>query len=272
MFKLIVSDMDGTLLNDDKKVSNETKEAIKKLENHGARFTIATGRIYPAAKVYSDELGVNAPLICCNGALIIDPLTDEILYGSVISKDIGVQVIEVCEAFGVYYHLYDKDTIYSDRMERVIAYFNEFSKTLPEAYKIKTKIVDSTRDLFEETTIYKIGIYYDNSENALNMRKALEKIPGATGFKSLETMYDVLAEGTNKGTALRRLCEILNYDLNEVVAFGDNENDLEMLEAAGYGIAMGNAEEFVKDVADHVAETNEADGVRLALEKIFKMV
>lgn len=272
MFKLIVSDMDGTLLNEDKKVSDETKAAIRKLEAHGARFTIATGRIYPAAKLYSDDLGIHTPLICCNGAVIIDPATNEVLYGSGISKEIGCQVLDICEQYGVYYHLYDKNTIYSDRMERVIAYFNEFSKNLPEDYKIKTKIVTNTRALFEETTVYKIGMYYDNSDRALEMRKALEGISGASCFKSMDTMFDVLAEGTNKGTALKKLCGMLNLTLPEVVAFGDNENDLEMLEAAGYGVAMGNAEDFVKDVADHVADTNEADGVRLALEKLFKMV
>ncbi len=272
MFKLIVSDMDGTLLNKDKKVTEATKEAIKKLESHGARFTIATGRIYPAAKLYSDDLGIHTPLICCNGAVIIDPKTNEVLYGRHISKEIGCQVLDICERYGVYYHLYDKNTIYSDRMERVIAYFTEFSKDLPEDYKINTKIVSDTRALFEETTIYKIGMYYDNSETALEMRKALEVIPGASCFKSMDTMFDVLAEHTNKGTALQMLCNMLNLSLPEVVAFGDNENDLEMLQSAGYGVAMANAEDFVKDVADHIADSNEEDGVRLALEKLFKMV
>lgn len=272
MFKLIVSDMDGTLLNEEKQVSEQTKAAIRKLEMHGARFTIATGRIYPAAKVYSDDLGIDTPIICCNGAVIIDPVTNTVLYGSPISKEIGLKVIDICEAYGVYYHLYDLDTIYSDRMERVIAYFDAFSKDLPEAYKVKTSVVTSTRSLFDDKTIYKIGLYYDNTERALEMRKALEGISGATGFKSLETMYDVLAENTNKGTSLKRLCQILNLELEEVVAFGDNENDLEMLEAAGYGIAMGNAEDFVKEVADHVADTNDDDGVRIAIEQLFKMV
>ncbi len=84
-------------------------------------------------------------------------------------------------------------------------------------------------------------------------------------------MYDVLVEGTNKGTALEALCRLLALDLQEVVAFGDNENDLEMLQTAGYGIAMQNAEDFVKDVADHVTDSNEADGVRVAIERLFKM-
>lgn len=272
MFKLIVSDMDGTLLNESKKVSEATKEAIKKLEDHGAKFTLATGRIYPAAKLYSDDLGITTPMICCNGAVIIDPVSDEILYESTISPEIGSAVIDICDKYGVYYHFYDKDTIYSNRMERVIEYFNEFSKTLPERYKIKTKIVDDVKALFSQTSIYKIGTYYDNSPLALQMRQELEAIPGATGFKSLDTMYDVLAKNTNKGTALEKLCDMLGLQLSEAVAFGDNENDLEMLQTAGHGIAMGNAEDFVKDVADHIADTNEEDGVRLALEAIFKMV
>lgn len=272
MFKLIVSDMDGTLLNDQKKVSEDTKTAIAKLEAHQAKFTLATGRIYPAAKIYAHDLGITTPLICCNGAVIIDPISDEVLYGRPLSKAVGLQVIDICEAYGVYYHLYDKDTIYSTKMEKAIAYYAEFSKTLPEGYQIKTEIVASAKALFDKKEIYKIGAYYDNSERALDMRKALEKIPGASGFKSLETMFDVLMTDANKGTALKHLCSLLGVSIKEVVAFGDNENDLEMLQTAGYGIAMGNAEDFVKDVADHVADTNEADGVRLAIENLFKMV
>lgn len=272
MFKLIVSDMDGTLLNDQKQVSEHTKKAIHKLEDQGAKFTLATGRIYPAAKIYAHDLGITSPLICCNGAVIIDPVTDQVLYGSPLSKEVGLKVIEICEAYGVYYHLYDKNTIYSTRMEKAIAYYAEFSKLLPETYRIQTEIVPSACEVFDKTVIYKIGVYYDNSERALEMRKALEEIPGASGFKSLDTMFDVLMKDTNKGTALRHLCHLLGVPIKEVVAFGDNENDLEMLQTAGYGIAMGNAEDFVKDIADHVADTNEADGVRQAIENLFKMV
>ncbi len=272
MFKLIVSDMDGTLLNDQKKVSENTKIAIRQLEAHKAKFTLATGRIYPAAKSYADDLGITTPLICCNGAVIIDPLTDEVLYGRPISKEVGLQIIKVCEAYGVYYHLYDKNTIYSTRMEKAIAYYEAFSKTLPDAYRIQTEIVESAEGLFDQTEIYKIGAYYDNTERALEMRKTLENIPGVSGFKSLDTMFDVLMKDTNKGTALRHLCGLLGIPINEVVAFGDNENDLEMLQAAGYGIAMENAEDFVKDVADHVADSNEADGVGRAIENLFKRI
>lgn len=271
MFKLIVSDMDGTLLNEAKKVSESTQAAIHKLEDHGAAFTLATGRIYPAAKFYSDALGIHTPMICCNGAVIIDPKTNEVLYERHISSEIAEQVFAICEKYGVYYHMYDKNTIYSRRMEKFIAYFNELSKELPEDYKIHTAIVEDMLSVFERTKIYKIGLYYDNSETALAMRQELEAIEGVTGFKSLETMYDVLVEGTNKGTALEALCRLLALDLQEVVAFGDNENDLEMLQTAGYGIAMQNAEDFVKDVADHVTDSNEADGVRVAIERLFKM-
>ncbi len=271
MFKLIVSDMDGTLLTDKKEITESTKQAIGKLNQHGAHFTIATGRIYPAAKMYSDDLGITTPMICCNGAVIIDPVSDEVLYGHVIDKETGIAVIDICEKYGVYYHLYDKDTIYSNVLERVIAYFREVSKNLPEKYQVKTKVVPDTRALFDETSIYKVGIHYDNTEKALEMRKELEALSGVSGFKSLDVMYDVMARGANKGTALTQLCESLDIPLSQVVAFGDNENDLEMLQTAGFGIAMENAEDFVKEVADHVTYPNESEGVRLAIEELFKM-
>lgn len=271
-YKLILSDMDGTLLTDDKKVTLGTKEAIDTLHRANLNFTIATGRIYPAARMYADDLGITTPLICCNGAVIINPQTHEVLYGKPLEWEAAKEIVRICKAYGVYYHLYDKDTIYSETLEKVILYFRKVSEILPEGYKIHTQVIDDVEALFNQTTVYKIGIYYDNTEKASEMRRELEALPGINGFKATEVMYDCMAEGVDKGTALEALCHILKVDIKETIAFGDNENDLEMIKKAGLGVAMGNAEAFVKDIADHITETNEEEGVRVVIENLFKHI
>jgi hypothetical protein len=270
MYKLIVTDMDGTLLNSDKQISEETKLALQSLMATGCRFTLATGRIYKAAKRYGDQIGITTPLICCNGAMIVDPKTDAVLYGAPIPKETGHKIIEVARRFNVYFHLYDKEVIYSEKLEKIIAYFRRISADLPPEYRIHTEVVEDANDLFDKTEIYKIGFYYDNTERAQEMRSALEAIDGISGFKSMDTMYDVMRAGVNKGSALEHLCEILGVEREAVMAFGDNENDLEMLEYAGMGVAMGNSEAFVRDVADHVTASNDEEGVLRALEAVFK--
>ena len=270
MYKLIVTDMDGTLLNSDKEVSPDTVEALRTLMTTGAKVTLATGRIYRAAKRYADQIGMTTPLICCNGAVIVDPVTDELLYGAPIPATIGKQVLEIARRYGVYYHLYDKETIYSERMEKLIAYFQRISQDYPPAHRVGTEVVPDAMALFEQKEIYKIGFHYDNSERSAQMRREIEAIDGISGYKSLDTIYDVLMAGVNKGTALARLCGILAVRREEVMAFGDNENDLEMLEYAGMGVAMANAEAFVHDVADHVTASNDEEGVLRALEAVFK--
>ena len=270
MYKLIVTDMDGTLLNSEKNVSPQTLEALQALMNTGARFTLATGRIYRAAKRYADQIGITTPLICCNGAVIVDPLTDELLYGAPIPATIGQQVLEIARRYDVYYHLYDKETIYSERMEKLIAYFQRTAHEHPPEHRVRTEVVQDAMALFDQTDVYKIGFHYDNSERSALMRQEIEAIEGITGYKSLDTIYDVLMAGVNKGTALARLCDLLGIRREEVMAFGDNENDLEMLEYAGMGVAMANAEAFVHDVADHVTASNDEEGVLRALEAVFK--
>jgi hypothetical protein len=270
MYKLIVTDMDGTLLNSDKKISEETLLALRALMNAGCKFTLATGRIYRAAKRYGDQIGIKTPLICCNGAVIVDPATDELLYGAPIPKAIGQKVIEIARRYDVYFHLYDKEVIYSERMENIIAYFRKVSKDQPPQYRIHTEVVADALAIFDQTAIYKIGLHYDNTDRAMAMRKEIEEIDGVSGFKSLETIYDVLLSGVNKGSALAHLCELLSIERGQVMAFGDNENDLEMLEFAGMGVAMANAEAFVQDVADHVTASNDEEGVLKALEAVFK--
>lgn len=270
MYKLIVTDMDGTLLNSDKEVSPDTVEALRTLMKTGARVTLATGRIYRAAKRYADQIGMTTPLICCNGAVIVDPVTDELLFGAPIPATIGKQVLEIARRYDVYYHLYDKETIYSERMEKLIAYFQRTSLDHPPQHRVGTEVVPDAMALFEQKEIYKIGFHFDNSERSAQMRQEVEAIEGIAGYKSLDTIYDVLMAGVNKGSALERLCGILGVRREEVMAFGDNENDLEMLEYAGMGVAMANAEAFVHDVADHVTASNDEEGVLRALEAVFK--
>jgi Cof subfamily protein (haloacid dehalogenase superfamily) len=269
MYKLVVSDMDGTLLDENKKVTKSTKEYLRKFIDDGNRFTIATGRIYPAVKMHSDDIGIKTPLICCNGAVIVNPVTDEIIYEKTIDIDIATEIAKICKEYDLYFHFYDKDTIYSEKDELFIKYFREVSETLPEEHKIKTQLVANIEETFKVKSIYKIGLHYDNSKQALEIRNRIENIEGIIGFKSMDVMLDFMATGVSKGSALVKLCDHEGLHLSQTIAFGDNENDIDMLMAAGVGIAMGNAGDEIKKIANKICLKNSEDGVINMIKEIF---
>lgn len=270
MYKMIYSDMDGTLLNSEKKISNINKNIIKKVQEREIVFGIATGRIYPAAKIYAKELSLDTPIICCNGAVVVDLNTNEAIISNPIKPKLLKKVVDIIKKYDVYFHMYDKDTIYSERYDLVIKYFKEFSENLSDEFKIKTSVVENIDDIiFSDREIYKVGVYFDNSKKTEKMIEELNRDNDIEGCKSMSYMYDVMAKGINKGYALKQLGEYLNIDQSEIVAIGDNENDISMIKFAGLGVAMENATKNIKNIADYITTTNDKDGVSNVIEKFI---
>lgn len=260
-YKLIVSDMDGTLLNSQGKVSDETKKAMKNLLEKGMYIAIATGRIYTTARVYAKHLGIVTPIICCNGAVVKNLEDDKKIYGNPISKEDCFKIIDICKENDLYFHFYSEDTIYGEKLEYKMLYFSEWAKTLNEEDRIKIKVVEDSREIIEKETIYKFGIQTDDIELLDYISKLMNKEKNIEARKSLSNMLDLMNKGVSKGNAVKNLAKSLGIKREEIIAIGDNENDISMLEYAGLGVAMGNAEEEVKKVADYVTDTNDNEGV-----------
>lgn len=268
-YKLIVTDMDGTLLNSKGEVSEENVSALKELRDRGIHVAIATGRIYTTARVYAKHLGLLTPIICCNGAMVKNLENDKEIYTNPMSKEDCLKVIDICREHGLYFHFYSDDTIYGEKLENKMLYFSEWGKTLDEEDRIKIELVKDSKEVIERETIYKFGIQDDNVELLNRIANVINSTLDVEAHKSLSNMLDIMNKGVTKGKAIENLASSLGVKQEEIIAIGDNENDLSMITYAGLGVAMGNAEEKVKAASDYITDTNDNHGVAKVVKKFM---
>lgn len=268
MYRLLVTDIDGTLLNNAKEITQATHDGIHAIIDKGVKFVVATGRVYSAAKWPYIDLGINGPLITCNGALIKDTGTGEIIYEKPLEIDLARQVSEICNKYDVYFHYYTENTIHSERYDFILKRFAELSKSLPKEKQVPTEVLDSYEEFLNRgETLYKIGIYCDDGEASSKMMEEIMKLKGISCYKSLATSFDVMAEGVSKADAISQLNKYYDIPREETIASGDNENDIEMIKYAGLGVAMANAVDAAKEIADYVTTSNEEDGLLKVLNE-----
>lgn len=270
MYKLLVTDIDGTLLDNDKKITPATRQGIYDLMGKGVKFVIATGRAYPAAKWPYIDLGISGPLITCNGALIKDTGTDEIIYERPLSYDLAKQVSDICARYDVYFHFYTENAIHAEKYDFIIKHFAELSKTLPQEKKVATEVIDDYKTFLDKgMTLYKIGIFCDDTPSSREMMTEITALEGIDCYKSLANSFDVMAKGVNKGDAIAHLNDYYKITREETISAGDNENDVDMLKYAGLGVAMSNAVETAKLAADYITVSNEEEGLLKVIQKFI---
>jgi len=270
IYKLVVTDMDGTFLNSKDEISDENLKVVKQLNERGILFSIATGRLDTMIKPYLRQIGNNSPVISCNGALVRNVIKGEFYHAQIIKNDDFIKVIDICKANNLIFSVYCEYTVYSESIEGRIKYFVERNESLRKDEKVSIKIVNNIyTDLNEK--VFKILVTNDNSKLLERVKEEINQISGIEACKSSSNLLDIMAAGVTKGNALKDLAKILNIKREEIIAIGDNHNDISMLEYAGYAIAVGNAEEAVKGIADLVTATNDEDGVAKALRQVLNM-
>ncbi|MBM7561101.1 Cof-type HAD-IIB family hydrolase [Fusibacter tunisiensis] len=267
MRKLIVSDIDGTLLRNDKSISDHTKNTIFKAIEDGHIFAIATGRMHGAGKIITQTLDYNGYLISCNGAVVKHLKTGELLQAIELPKETAHAVVKICKKYDVYFHFYDIETIYAERREHLAKGYADGMAELPEAFKFNVVFESDLSGFVDKVPIYKIGLYSEHPEIFQKVMQEINLISGVQTCKSLTTSFDVMAEGVSKATGIEAIRNHYNIPVENVIALGDNENDMDMVKYAGVGVAMGNATEALKAVADFVTKDNESDGLVYALER-----
>ncbi|MBN2797422.1 MAG: HAD family hydrolase [Clostridia bacterium] len=266
MIKFIACDLDGTLLNSEHELTKENIEVIEALKDKEIPFIIATGRIYPSAAEFSKSLGLKTPIIACNGAVVKDPVKDEILFDYPVNTEKMYQLIDICHKYDIYYHIYTLDTVYAERNERLIKKYQEWALKDPSRALVKTAIVEDMKSVVNNNIVYKLGLYIDE-KGAKEAYAEMVQVEGITSCFSLDTLVDIFNEDASKGNAMMDLAKTFGFEKHEVMALGDNENDIPMLEAAGLGIAMKDARDQVKASADEIADSNNESGVAKAIRK-----
>lgn len=271
--KLIISDIDGTLLRMDKSISETTRNAIFSYIEQGHPFAIATGRMHAAGKIVTQKLDYDGFLISCNGAVVKHLKTNEIIHAVEIPQGIAAKVTEVCEKYGAYFHYYAIDEIFASRRSHLALKYFEEMPSLPEQFQFQIEFAsDCGMKMIEyigKIPIYKIGVYHEDAETYQSLMREVRAIEGTQTCMSLQTSFDVMAQGISKASGIEAIRQHYQIEVEDVIAFGDNENDLDMISYAGKGVAMANATEALKSAADFVTKSNDEDGLVYALEQLM---
>ena len=276
-YKMVCIDMDGTLLNKRKKISKKSKEVIKKLHDDGVEIVVTTGRIYNNAAYYSHILGVESPVIAANGAIVRNKHTNEIIYENTIKTEVCIKLIDLLYKNDFLFHFYTLDGIYCGNKITKLATEIYMTKQIGyENLRINYHIINNIeawKSFFKKdnTQITKCIAFSVNPDKIAKLKKELNEFDDIVYFGAGSRSLEINHRGVSKGKAVKALADYYGLKREEIVCIGDNENDISMIEYAGLGVAMGNAIEPLKKIADYITDTNNEDGVAKALKKIFNI-
>jgi len=269
-YKWCVCDMDGTLLNSDDVISNENETALKKLQQSGLEVIIASGRVDLMLKSFIKQLDLKGYVISCNGGLIRDIETGEILYSKVMDKVSVKEIITYCFEYNVDFLIYTTDVVLSNENNPRAAKFENLNKMLPENLQVPIKYVDNKIiETINDINALKILLVCSDQKHVKLLEKHFLSFDNLTALSSMSGLLDIMASNISKGKALKILSEKLDVDLNQVIAFGDNYNDIDMLQCVGMSIAMGNSVEELKLHAKYITRSNDESGIAYAINNLI---
>lgn len=269
MYKAIFIDIDGTLKNDKKEITSRTKEIIKKITSKGIYVVITSGRPDNSASKISMEANASNYVITSNGAHIYNYKNDETLYSNSIQKEICKQLYELAGKEQMTF-------IMNIKGGRVVS-----QQTQGYTERILSEPIDSFLDKNE---VFECVFVHKEFEKIKDLKSKVEKIKGIEIKnqskaltnpleKPLSTTYcDIANIEISKGLAIKEFCKIKNIDLKDTIAIGDDYNDVSMFEVAGISVAMGNANDEVKQYAKEITDTNNNEGVAKFLENFYKQI
>lgn len=262
-----VCDMDGTLLDSRHIISEENVKALQKLQQDKTEVIIASGRIDLMVKSYIRQLDLKGHVISCNGGLIRSIMTGEILYSRPMEKDTVREIINFCQDRKIHYMVYTAELIFTDKGNpRAVAY-EEFNRILDRSLSFEIRYVEpEDMQQLMSCELLKVLLIGEDQEQVDSLIHRFEGNKDLTVVSSAVGLVDIMAANTTKGGALKVLAERLGVDLGKVIAFGDNYNDIEMLQCVGMPIAMENSVEPLKAVAKYITRSNDASGIAYAID------
>ena len=277
--KIIALDLDGTLLDSEKRLSEVNREALARAAEKGALIVPTTGRFFGMMPSAVRDLPFVRYAITINGAQVYDRETDTAIVRDEIPLDMALGVMEVLDRYDVIYDCYrqnwgwmtaalqDKAADYATN-EHYLKMVREFRKPVPE-------LKQHLRETAADGDVQKIMLFAPNSQVSGLSSQVLEsitaeikeKFPDIKVTSSTWNNIELNIKTAHKGNALRHFAKCLGFGLENCMAFGDGMNDFTMVEAAGLGVAMANAEPEVKRVAKWIAPSNDENGVAKGIDK-----
>ena len=289
MYKLIAVDLDGTLLNSYGAVTENTKNAIKKVEEQGANVIIASGRPIDSIMTIANEIGSDKYFIAGNGAIVYDMKKKEIIYEKCLPKQKVLDIIKICEENSIGYNVYTEKEILTTSLKYNVLYYHKENLKKEEKKRTNISIVENMYEYvknMKNENILKVTIC---DENQSIFNSIIKKIKNISDVEILEVSHmsrkliqqgteevpveyfytEISAPNVDKWSAIEFLIEKLDINQNQVMAIGDNMNDKKMIEKAGCGVVMKGSTPAVVEVADYVTDTNNNEGVAQALKKFL---
>lgn len=261
-YKLFAFDMDGTLLTNSNTILPSTLDALKTAREHGIAMTITTGRSLQGIEEYRRQLPLSVPVITCNGAMVIT-LDGEILFEKNLDEADALAIFALERKPETRVIFWCENNLYVDR---------DTKETRDYA-----KLSNASFTVFEDPTAYAqkgitkiLWIDTPNVHTETKKKLSEKNLKNVTYCVSKPEFLEFFHKNVSKGTALEFLCNYLSIPLTQAVAFGDGDNDIPLLKAAGLGIAMGNASPLAKKCADQITASNENGGIAYAIKTILK--
>jgi len=262
-FKLLALDLDGTTVNHDLSISPRVLRAVQEALGRGMLVTIATGRNVPSTRPFAGRFAVNAPVICQQGGMIYDYRTERMLRHITLPHELACELAALERQHPAWKAvMYQGDRIYVTDG----AFFSWLDNLVGQGFSA----VPDLCVVLDQSDADKILFTLDPHEAPAALERLRAIVGGrATVVQSHARFVEVNPLGADKGSALRMLAADLGIAREQVMAIGDQGNDVTMIEWAGLGVAMGNGNELTKSVADWVAPGIEADGAAIAIEKFI---
>lgn len=286
MYKLIVMDLDGTLLNSYGEVSLENRKAIQYALEKNVELVLASGRDSKTIEKLSLELGIKNYLISGNGASIYDIKEQKNIYENFIDKEKALKVAQICKENSIFFNVYTTNGIITESLDYNVKVFNNENNNKPNDKKTNIEVVKDIYNYIEENEpkILKI-IICDNSKIIFN--NIMEKLRDVKNIEILNVEHmsrkilrigteevgveyfytEITNKNANKWSAIEYLIKLLKITKEETICIGDNINDYEMVKNSGLGIAMKNSALEKEKIAKYITEDNNSNGVGNAIFK-----
>lgn len=263
MYKALFTDLDGTLFDDEKNISKENLKAIENIKSQGKIVTLCSGRQIDFVRRQNEKIGNSDYIIASNGAVIYDCKNNELVRTSAISREQAKYLIEYGNSHGFLVRI-DTDHI---------RYLNDMEKSV----NTELELGDDIDKFLDQNVVVHITLCAEKKEDLAEIKKYVEdafELEIANDFISKFKGYRFAAinignRGVSKGNAIIGLCKYLKIDLTDVVAMGDDLNDISMMTFGGTGVAMENAMPEVKEKAKYITASNNENGVAKAINKFF---
>lgn len=271
--KLIVTDLDGTLMAPDHTtVTERTRRALKEAHDKGVKTAIATGRTISLIGMVTNQVDFIDYVIYSNGAAVYDRVNKKLIYTSFFDTENALELAKFLDSEPVFYEIYANGWSYIRNDKVSLFDMGNLPKDFIDEITKHTVFVDDMCEIIKKSDVEKFNISSMAPERAEYITEKLISFKDTEWTSSLpgskvQNQMEFMKKGVNKGAAVKGMCSVLGISPESVMAFGDAQNDGSMLELAGWSFAMGNACEECRQTAKYITDTNANNGLAKAVEE-----